>query len=412
MADITIDASAYTTQYAPAGRGGPFWITPLIGYVIYLDSGGNLVWSKTEDGGANWSAANELVPGYVRAYDCCADWQTAGDAGTKIHIAVVEDATDTVSYIYLDTSDDSEGALDPIEAAQGSGSISANAGRDYHQISITKTRGGNIAVAFRYKDNLLANFYGFYTSPDGDAWTSEASPWEADIDYILLFPANLADNQDLWAVFWDKSANELSLKTYDDSGDSWVAIGEQLISGSMFDNADYLQMDGVIRLSDEHLILAAWNLYDNVSAALKVWDITDAGTITAKTNVITDEGETFLVSVFVNQDNDDIYVAYASGTSAGDTVQVFYQKSDDGGGTWGGEQAMQADAEDDERWVSAGAVKAAWGGKFQPIWFEDDFNDLFTNTDNGISIAAAVGPPAAVTPWNLAARMAMMICSH
>lgn len=389
MADVTIDAAVFGAHQRFPTRGGPFWTTTLIGYIVYLDSTGDLVWSKTADGGATWSGANVIVPTGVRNYSCWADWQTEGDAGTKIHIVAVESAGDTISYTYLDTSDDSEGGLDTIEACQGTGTLGTGTNRDEVQAFITKTRGGNIAVAFRYKDSFGTTFYGFYTSPDGDTWTSKASPWEAAADYILLFPANLADNQDLWLVFWDISANEISLKTYDDSGNDWTTIAEVSISGSMFDNAGYQQFAGAIRLSDGHLILAAWSQFDNAASDLMCWDITDAGTITAKTNLITNTAEYAVASVFINQDNDDIYVAYVGGTTMGSATQVRYKKSADGGGSWGGDTVFQADAEDDETWVSCGAVKAAWGGKFQPIWFNDDLNDLFTNTDNGISIAAA-----------------------
>ena len=38
MADIQIEATAYTTHQSTAMRCGPFWTTPLIGYVIYLDT--------------------------------------------------------------------------------------------------------------------------------------------------------------------------------------------------------------------------------------------------------------------------------------------------------------------------------------------------------------------------------------
>jgi len=105
--------------------------------------------------------------------------------------------------------------------------------------------------------------------------------------------------------------------------------------------------------------------------------------------------------VFVNQSNDDIYVAYVGGTAAESQVAAFYQKSVNGGANWGGQTALQADAKDDMRWISAGAMKSTWGGKFQPVWFNDDFNDLFTNTDNGISIAAAAGGTT-VTPETIA----------
>ena len=386
MADITIEVAAYTEFFYMESRGGPFWTSPTVGYVIYVNNLVDLTYQKTADGGATWGGAVNIRTGTILACDCWADWQTLGDAGTKIHITYVDTDSDDVRYVYLDTNDDSVGGDVQIEAAQGTGAIFATATRINHIVSITKTRGGNLAVALRYRDTNFDRYFGFYTSPDATTWTSKASPWEATYDYILIFPGNEADNQDVWATFWDYSASEISLKTYDDSGNSW---SEQSISGGMTATSTYLQMDGAIRLSDGHLIFAAWSLYSQATSDLMTWDINGAGSITAKANVITDEDATFLVSVFVNQVNDDIYVAYVSGTSDGST-KAFYQKSVDGGANWGGEQAMQANAEGDERWISVGAVKAAWGGKFQSFWFNDDLDDLFTNTDNGISIAGAV----------------------
>ena len=403
-ADVTIDAAAGTTQHNRAVRGGVFWTSPTVGYVIYINVAYDLVYRKTANGGATWGAATEVVAAGscdTAMYVCYADWQTDGDAGTKIHIAYMSKDTEEVRYVYLDTNGDSVGGDDVIETCQGAGTFSPTTNFERYMISITKTRGGNLAVAGRYRDTLEAAFNFFYTSPDAATWTSRASPYEAAEDICFLFPANLADDQDVWGAYWDADADEISLKTFDDSADApngtWSA--GTLISGSMAEYTYFIGMDGAIRLSDEHLILAAWSAYNTATADLMTWDINGEGSITAKTNVITNTAEYALVSVFINQDNDDIYVAYVGGTDFSTLVKAFYQKSDDGGGTWSGsDQTMQADGEDDMRWISAGAVKATWGGKFQPVWFNDDLDDLFTNADNGISIAAAgVVVPTVVT---------------
>ena len=385
MADVAIEVSANAVLYGMHERCGPFWTSTTVGYVIYIDSGNDVVYRKTSDGGANWAAPVSVEVGTVVSLDCWADWQTPGDAGTKIHMVYIDSAGDLIGYDYLDTSDDSLRGEDTILVCEGTGSVRVSQSRNFHHSLITKTRGGNIAVAVRYQDTDNVDFYHFFTSPDGDTWTDEASPWNTDNAYFLLFPGNEADNQDIWGVFWSDTDQEVSLKTYDDSGNSWSV---QSISGSMDATGTIRQMDGVIRHSDGHLILAAWNDFDNANADLNVWDINGAGSITAKTNVLTDSAESGVVSVFINQDNDDIYVAYVKGTAILSLVKVFYQKSTDNGGNWGGQTTMQADVEDDERWISCGAVKAIWGGRFQPMWFNDDPNDLFCNTDNGISIAA------------------------
>jgi len=391
-ADVTIEAFAtYIYTDNVYSRGGIYWTTPLIGYVFYVNNASpvyRVVYRKTVDGGATWGAQVNVTGTLTWFFDSYADWQTSGDAGTKIHIAYIDTTAKEVRYVYLDTSDDSIGGDDLIETCQGSGTFSTVETRVNFNICITKTRGGNIGVVFRYKDSNGATHGKFYTSPDENTWTSEATPWEGSSDYLKIYPSNEADDQDIWGIFWDISGNNLSLKTYDDSGNSW---SEQAIDNDAAESTVHLQFDSQIRLSDGHLILAFWSQYDNGAADLRVYDINGAGSITAKTNLITDEPESYCVSVFINQDADDIYVAYLSGTSAHSAVKCFYDKSDDGGATWDGETAMQADAEDDERYVSCGAVKAAWGGIFMPVWYNDDRADLDCNTDNAISIAAATG---------------------
>jgi hypothetical protein len=390
-ADIAIETAALTTANLTASRAGPFWKSTTVGYVFYLNTSYNLVYRKTTDGGANWGAATSVVAHAIMYFDCWADWQTAGDTGTKTHIAYVDTDNDDIRYIYLETATDTVGGEDQITTPGKA--ISPTVGIDISMLSITKTRGGNITVASHYYCEDMTNQYNFSTSPDGDTWTSRTSPWENADDYIQLYPGNEADTNDLWAAFWDTSANAISLKIFDDSANSW---GETAI-GSATESLTYLQMDGQIRLSDGHLIFAYWNITDNAAADLQVWDINGAASITAKTNVITDEAESATVSVFINQVNDDLYITYCSGSAWAATVQVFYQKSTDGGANWGGETAMMADAEEDIRWVSAGCMKATLGGKFQPVWFDDDDNDLFTNTTNGVSIAAAASYDIAVS---------------
>ncbi|KKL54102.1 hypothetical protein LCGC14_2268750, partial [marine sediment metagenome] len=283
MADITIEALAYSGIYGIAARGGPFWTSTTVGYVIYSDNYADFKYKKTVDGGANWAGAVNIRTGAIFAYDCWADWQTPGDAGTKIHIVYIDADSDDVRYVYLDTSTDSVSGDRLIEAIQGTGALSASVGRRRQLTTITKARGGNLAVAMHYTDSALSMFYPFYTSPDGVTWTSRASPLEANIwEKALLFPGNEADNQDLWATYVDRSVSEISLKTYDNSGNSW---SEQLLSANIIPTSIYLQMDGAIRLSDGHLIFAAWSEYDTSFADLLVWDINGAGSIVAKTNI-------------------------------------------------------------------------------------------------------------------------------
>jgi hypothetical protein len=196
-------------------------------------------------------------------------------------------------------------------------------------------------------------------------------------------------------VYWDRTAAEISIKKYDDSGNSW---GETSISGGMTSATSIMQMSAVVRHSDGHIIVAAWTGLDSGTLVddLKVWDITLATpTITAKTDVITDTNDCAGVALFIDQNNDDLYCAYLGDEDGGetwqDTLTAFYKKSDDGAGTWGAQTAYQEGAADDERYINAGhSTPGSAAGRFEPVWFNDDLADLYVNKVNSVEITVAV----------------------
>lgn len=215
-----------------------------------------------------------------------------------------------------------------------------------------------------------------------------------ETDGQRLYPANLADANDIWCVFHDISANELSLKTYDDSGDSWA---ETSVATSIADSTThpYAVFSAAVRHSDGHLLVAAWSEFDTATADLLVWDITDSGTITAKTNVSTNVDDMGYVALFINQQTDEVYVAQfginTGGNTAGTSWVAYYYLSDDGMATWGAQTPYSTTA-DDYRVITAGHSVGDDGGWFMPVFFDDDDNDIFVDDQFGVEIPAAGDP--------------------
>lgn len=379
MADTTVEGLVKDSQnYIP--MWGPYWISTSVGIIVYVDAGIDLSFTETADGGVTW-AETEIVAGQVQSVAVWFDQETPGDTGTLLHVTWLDSADETAYYITIDISDGTLGTQRTVDSG-----LTVSGQPFENRTSITKTVSGNIIAAFKTTAELEC-----YKSSDNfaTAGTDIADPFEttSDFDFLLLFPADTADNDDAAAIFWDRSANEISVKMWDDSVGDWT---ETLISGSMVPDAADINMDAVVRLSDNHILLVAHSNDDDAGDDLMAWDLTvddiDSPTVTAKTNVVTNQAESGQAGIIINQQNDDVYVAYLKGGTWYDTVDVVYHKSSDGMGTWGSEEAYSEAAADDNRYVHGGRTVGSSGGRIQFAFYNEDLTEIFVNLVNDIEI--------------------------
>lgn len=301
-------------------------------YCFYIAGDADCYYRKSSDGGLTWAAPvkiNAAANAHV-ALSVWFDKWTPGDAGTRIHIVYADTTVDDVLYQYLDTATDTLG-----------GEVSVFAGLSASNpcfLSIAKARGGNIDVVYNIDSGTEE---GFARSTDnGASFGARANPGEAVADFFLLFPGNDADNQDMWCIWWDTSANAISLKVYDDSADSWAETAIAAATEPATPTCPNA-FGGAMRHSDGHLILAFWNAHLTAAADLQVYDINGAGSITAKTDVMTNNSKVCGVALHVDQANDDLYV-FVQGKSDGSETphtngRIYRWLSADDAATWGSE---------------------------------------------------------------------------
>ena len=292
-------------------------------YAFYVDSSADLYYKKSTDGGASFGSAQAIKTATVVWLCIWATWWTSGKSGTKIHIAYADSDVDDVFHKSLDTSTDSLSAEHTVVA--GATITTTSSG------GITYSQGDNIHIAFM--NDTSGTFRGHYVADAADetTWTSKANLGEADNDQIILLPANLADPDDIWCLYWDISAGLITLKTYDFSLDS-INPGESATIVSATWTTTSLQWTAAIRWSDGHIILVAWTGVLSTSD-LVCFDITNSTTWTQKTDLLTNYGDNAnSCGLLIDQNTDDLYVYLAHWN--GTTALVRYFKSTDGGANW------------------------------------------------------------------------------
>jgi hypothetical protein len=309
-------------------------------WYMFLHIGGNDPGMlKSTDDGTTWSVTdfdNDTVVAIAVWYDRWTD-----GAGDLIHVVWSGTSSDDVEYFNIDTAS-ADAKSTPVIVFTGASAVG-----DEGHLSITKARGGNLYCSFMLDNGAES---GFYRSTDAGAnWTARTDINEgASDDSVNLQPGFAADTQDIMAIYWDASADEISRKVYDDSGDSWA---ETSIATSMADShasrvLGLPDISAVCDYANSKIIFCAWSNTDIVNADLRCWTVDESTITETSTNIVLNSGgQQGSCALTLNTTNGNWYAFYC-GAEAGSenyasngTSKLYYKVSTDSGATWSSEAA-------------------------------------------------------------------------
>ena len=99
MADKLVTSSVRNDISEMDGMWGPYWSDKDTGVIVLVDTGADISFVRTIDGGENWNQT-ELFAGVVNHVAVVYDKEVPGDSGTLVHIALL-DRTGTDYCYYL-----------------------------------------------------------------------------------------------------------------------------------------------------------------------------------------------------------------------------------------------------------------------------------------------------------------------
>lgn len=366
------------------------------GYLfVYNSATTRLVYKKTTDGGATWGAAVSVSGTTVPvAFDIYYRGWDGTTTDSKIYIVYASNASGIVAFNTLDTSTDTVGS--PVTI--GTVTVSTTVG----SLGIVVSRSaGTIIVFSEHNVNTTATQW---KSTDGGANWNPTTGNMAELqgaaasntDQAWAFPdRSTADPDDVCCIYFDDSANELSIKQYDMSGDSVAETSISLVASMTMMSAgvESQRCFAAAMLLTGHLIVA---LKNNITAAgddLLCFDVSGA-TVTAKTDVLTNTQYASTPALSVHA-NGNVYCFYTrdSGGASISAVEVYYKISTDGGASWGSEQTYQT-ADD----VNIDMLNVDLGGRVRsfliaPAWYKFDAGNPTFSVESANGILVITGTP-------------------
>ncbi len=392
MVDITIETDVKDGQQFQGLRLGIIWKDDGgTGFVFYLHTTGSLEIRKTTDGGDTWADLATVSASNIKDYSARAE-DESGITSTRILIAYIDETNAKVAFRALDMADDTLSV--EVDVATGLDVAPGNDWRD-HCIDVVRTRGLNLYIPFTTDRDAGANRDGFYRSVDGGAtWAARSTAGINRISKVWIFPGNEADLEDVLLVDLQFAAQDLGTTLYDNSADTWgvrAILADNATDGVVFELL-FIQGHGVHRQSDDHALFSLVTDVDIATSDLLTFDITNPTTVTQKANVLTNQAEFGAACLWINQQNDNVRCSYLRGGTWSSKVDAYYKLSTDGMDSWEIETQLSV-TDDDHKCIYSGGFVDAAGGRFMPMWLNEDLDDLITNKDNSIEIPAAPPPP-------------------
>lgn len=388
-ADVLI---AQTTGVLQSSGGGTEYIvqtTTGVLYLIYVDTGSDLCFKKSSDGGLSWGASTVIFAGTVVSFSVWYDRWSSIAAGL-IHLAYTESGGSDTLYRTINT--ESSDALSTQTTIFAGTSSAANG-----HLSITRAKGGNVYCKTVIDAGAEGGFFRLPNAnvPNG-AWDAARTVDEtiATNDMMILAPDLVAaDTQDIMAIFWDTSASEISRKLYDDSANTW---SEASIATSMTKPTAATAFPCAaiaVDLTNSRLVLVAWSNVDAANADLRCWTVTAAAITETSANVVLnstdDQG---LCGISIDSVTGYWTVFYAGKSDGSETwvtsLNIYCKGSNDGGATWGAETRMTWENADTE-WM----ITLPWRyfGP-PPVAFHKNrtLDELYINVDHTLPRAASI----------------------
>lgn len=345
-ADILVAQSTGLVQFNGGGTNYLVQTSAGVLYYVYVDSGSDVAFRKSSDGGLSWGAPTVVFAGTVTALAIWYDRWSNISAGL-IHCAYQESATDDTLYRTINT--ESSDALS-TQTSIFAGTSTATGGC----LSITRARGGNVYCHTVIDAGAEGGFFRLPNAnvPNG-AWDAVRTNPEAlaTTDQIILVPGFAADNQDIMAIFIDASANEISRYVHDDSGNSWA---ETSISTGITEQAAttaFPHFAAAVDLTNSQILVVCWNAIDAANQDFLGWTVTESAiTAFTTTPVLNATDDCGLAAIGIDTSTGYWWIFYAGISTGGETfltsVNIYCKCSKDSGATWGPETLMTTAAKD------------------------------------------------------------------
>ena len=387
MVDVVISSTNVTLSQIASPRQ-LVWISAFIGYTFYVRTTPTqrVVYRKTLDKGLTWGAEvilDDATP-MDNSVNIWYDRWTPGDiTGTLIYIVAARFNTFLMRHVRLDTATDVFSPFANIDSVAVGTTVSH---------SITKTVDGTLFIS-QNGGNSASMDVNFWRSIDGGlTWAARSivdSRFLRTDGRTKLVPANTADDN-VGAIVVRTASSPNYYSEYDNVSDTWASVA--LFTGTIQER----QFQLTVRHSDGHMLAAL----KDAGFDIRVFDINNVGDVVEKAQPVTGASSAITagIEIFINQNNNDIWVAYPRGIDPAVTPrEIRYRKSTDEMNTWEPEVIFSV-ASGVQSMTQAGLSIGPAGGRFQPVWLDEDSDSWLTNFDNSIEFAAIPSTPPTPAP--------------